>query len=92
MSTDQFIELRGEVPREFVDVMDAVAQANPGASRMSVLREILADWYDRKVHEHSLIERVRRGNGSASESERSRPELERNRNGSRTRSASGPKE
>lgn len=72
MTADPFVELRGEVLREHVDVMDAVAQATPGASRMSVLREILADWYARKLHEHTLIERVRRGNGSASESERNR--------------------
>lgn len=72
MSADPFVELRGEILREHVDVMDAVAQATPGASRMSVLREIIGEWYERKLHEHSLIERVRRGNGSPPESQRSR--------------------
>ncbi len=35
MTADPFVELRGEVLREHVDVMDAVAQATPGASRMT---------------------------------------------------------
>lgn len=69
---EPFIELRGEVLREHVDVIDAVVQATPGASRMSVLREILEAWVDQKVHEASLIQRVRRGNGTEPESGRSR--------------------
>jgi len=72
MSADPFVELRGDVLREHVDVMDAVAQATPGASRMSVLREIITEWYSRKLHEHTLIERVRRGNGNEPEAERNR--------------------
>jgi hypothetical protein len=68
---DPFVELRGEVLREHVDVIDAVVQATPGASRMSVLREILGAWVDQKVHESTLIQRVRRGNGSEPESGRS---------------------
>lgn len=70
------IEIRGDVPRDRVDVLDAVAQATSGASRMSVLRAVLAEWVDRKCHEASLIQRVRRGNGSA-------PEAQRNRSGGR---------
>lgn len=69
---DPFVELRGEVLREHIDVMDAVAQATPGASRMSVLREILADWVDREKHRAMLVTRVAGSNGSASESDRSR--------------------
>lgn len=72
MSADPFVELRGEVLREHVDVMDAVAQATPGASRMSVLREILADWVEREKHRSMLVQRVCGGNGSAPESDRSR--------------------
>lgn len=66
------IEIRGDVPRELIDVLDAVAQATPGASRMSVLRDVLREWVDRKCHEASLIQRVRRGNGTSAESGRSR--------------------
>lgn len=72
MSADPFVELRGEVLREHVDVMDAVAQATPGASRMSVLREILADWVEREKHRSMLVQRVCGGNGSAPESDRNR--------------------
>lgn len=69
---DPFIEVRGEMPRDYIDVIDAVVQATPGASRMSVMREIVGQWVDRKVHEASLIQRVRRGNGNEAESDRSR--------------------
>lgn len=69
---DPFVELRGDFLREHIDVIDAVVQATPGASRMSVLREIVGAWVDQKVHEASLIHRVRRGNGSEAESERNR--------------------
>lgn len=70
--SDHLVELRGEVPRELMDVIDAVVQATPGASRMSVVRQILAEWVERKVHEATLIQRVRRGNGSGAEPGRSR--------------------
>jgi len=73
MATEShLIELRGEVLREDIDVIDAVVAATPGASRMSVVRAILSDWADRKIHEASLIQRVRRGNGNAPEPDRKR--------------------
>lgn len=55
---DHLIELRGDVLREHIDVIDAVVQATPGASRMSVVRVILDEWCERKIHEASLIQRV----------------------------------
>lgn len=72
MTADPFVELRGEVLREHVDVMDAVAQATPGASRMSVLREILADWVEREKHRSMLVQRVCGGNGNEPEPDRNR--------------------
>jgi hypothetical protein len=69
---DPFVELRGEVLREHIDVLDAVAQATPGASRMSLLREILGAWVEQKKHEASLIQRVTGHNGIEPESARSR--------------------
>lgn len=72
--SDPFVELRGEILREHMDVVDAVVQATPGASRMSIVRAIVAEWVERKCHEASLIQRVRRGNGNG-------PEADRNRNG-----------
>lgn len=69
---DPFVELRGEILREHIDVIDAVVQATPGASRMSVLREIIGSWVEQKCHEASLIHRVRGPNGNAPESQRNR--------------------
>lgn len=69
---DPFIELRGDVLREHIDVIDAVVQATPGASRMSVLRSIVAEWVEREVHRSSVVMRVWNANGNAPESERSR--------------------
>lgn len=57
-TAEHLVELRGEIPRDLIDVIDAVVQATPGANRMSVVRSILEDWCDRKIHEASLIQRV----------------------------------
>lgn len=73
---DPFIELRGDVPREFVDTLDAVASARGnGANRMTILREILADWHRKKLHEATLVARVNRGKGTRGEADRNQPEL-----------------
>jgi hypothetical protein len=85
MSTDPFVEVRGDIPREHVDVMDAVVQATPGASRMSVLREIIAEWVGHEKHRAMLVTRVMQGNGITAELDRNAggvgAELERNRTG-----------
>lgn len=67
---DPYIEVRGDFLREHVDVIDAVVQATPGASRTAVLRAIVADWVERKVHEAILVQRVARHNGIAPAPER----------------------
>jgi hypothetical protein len=67
---DPFVELRGEILREHIDVIDAVAQATPGASRMSVLRQIIAEWVERETHRATLVCRVAQGNGTTPESDR----------------------
>lgn len=69
---EHLVELRGEVPRDVMDVVDAVVQATPGASRMSVVRAVLADWVEREVHKSTLILRVRTGNGNPPEGSRNR--------------------
>lgn len=69
---EPFVELRGDILREHIDVIDAVVHATPGASRMSVLREIVTAWVEHKCHEAMLVERVRHANGIAPESQRSR--------------------
>lgn len=85
MSSDPFVELRGDILREHVDVMDAVAQAIPGANRTTVLREIIAEWVGHEKHRAMLVNRVTRGNGSA-------PEADRNRTGVRPRAAPASRE
>ena len=70
--SEPYIEVRGEFDREHVDVLDAVAQARPGQSRTSILREILADWVAAKKHEASLIHRVTRDHGNAPAPDRHR--------------------
>lgn len=56
-----FVELRGEVPREIVDTLDAKASARGnGANRMTILREVLALWHRQQVHEATLVLRVNR--------------------------------
>ena len=57
------VELRGEVPREVVDVIDALVQANPGSNRMTFVRDILSKWVEQKVHESTVVLAVTRGKG-----------------------------
>ena len=41
---EPFVELRGDVPREYAETLDAIAFARGnGANRMTILREVLAD-------------------------------------------------
>ena len=74
MPGDPFVELRGEIPAEYMEIIDAVVQATPGSNRMKVVREILGNWVDQKAHEATLIQNVRGANGS-------RPEARRNAGG-----------
>jgi hypothetical protein len=60
--SDTVVELRGNVPRRIVDVLDAVAQATEGKkSRIDVAAEVLGTWADSKIREAQAIERVLRG-------------------------------
>ena len=79
-SLDHLVELRGEIDRAVMDVIDAVVQSRPGSHRMTLVREILNEWTDREIHRSTLVLRV-------SESQRNRtgsaPETDRKPNGSR---------
>lgn len=55
------VELRGDCPREIVDVLDAISQARR-QTRGQLVNEILAAWVDQKRHELMMVERVTRGN------------------------------
>lgn len=59
-------ELRGEIPRWIVDILDAVVTARGGQSanvhRTTVVAEVLSDWAGKKLHEASLITRLAASN------------------------------
>jgi hypothetical protein len=55
------VELRGNCPREVVDVVDAWSQAK-GMTRSAAVNLILREWALKKLHEHSVFSRVTRGN------------------------------
>ena len=59
--TDNTVELRGMLPREVIDVIDAVSSAKR-MTRIELVHRILADWAGRKHHEAMLVHRVTRGN------------------------------
>lgn len=58
---DNQVELRGMLPRDVVDVLDAVSSAKR-MTRIELVHRILADWAGRKHHEAMLVHRVTRGN------------------------------
>lgn len=78
MADQDFVELRGDVARADIDVMDAVVQATPGASRMSLLREIMGEWARRERMKAIMVMRVSGANGNE-------PELPRSRGGNGSR-------
>lgn len=55
---EPYVELRADVLAEHIAVIDAVAQSTPGASRASVLRQIVAEWVEREIHRCTLVQRV----------------------------------
>ena len=67
---DEDVEIRGFLPRDTVNVLDAVVQATPGTSRIGLMQDILAAWASRKKHEAMMICRVTRSNGCAPETGR----------------------
>lgn len=63
------VELREEVPRDLVDVIDAVSAAR-GVSRRQVVMDVLHAWALDRVHEATVIMRVTRGNPPLAETAR----------------------
>lgn len=55
------VELRGECPRQTVNVLDAVSMAS-NRTRTSLVNEILGEWAAKKIHESNLVNRVLVGN------------------------------
>lgn len=60
------VELRGDVDRDIVDVLDAVAKAKR-RSRMEIVEMALREWADSKFHESTLVVRLTRGQGNKRE-------------------------
>lgn len=62
MATDaETIELRGDIPKNVMAMLDAVSAAKR-VSRMSLVRRILNDWAVKTYHEAMIVERVTKGN------------------------------
>lgn len=55
------VELRGQCPKDVVDVVDAVAHARR-LDRTSMVNLILSEWAEAKAYEAQCIARVTRGN------------------------------
>lgn len=64
---DGDIELRGMCPRLIVDVLDAVSKSKR-INRNELVIRILNSWVQEKLSEHTLIQRLTRGNGITPES------------------------
>lgn len=58
------VELRGDIERGIIDVLDAVAMHRQ-ISRVELVEEILKEWTDRKVHECTLVMRIANPKGSS---------------------------
>lgn len=51
------VELRGDMPRRIIDVVDAVSVARR-LSRNKLVQEILSAWVDEQLHVVQVIQRV----------------------------------
>lgn len=55
------VELRGEIPRELADVIDAVSIAE-GRSRVQQVIVVLGEWADKQRRISTILHQVTRGN------------------------------
>ena len=60
------VELRGQVDKAVMDVLDACSIAR-GIDRISLVEKVLSDWAARKVSEASVLQRIARGNPAVME-------------------------
>jgi hypothetical protein len=61
-------ELRVDgVPKELIDMLDAVSFARGDRSRAVLVIELLQQWSDRKAHEWSLIQSIVHSNRNVAE-------------------------
>jgi hypothetical protein len=67
-------ELRGDCPREILNVLDAVSLAR-NKTRIALVNEILGAWAEKVTHEAMLVSRVAAGNPPLAEARRSAEKL-----------------
>lgn len=60
-SDSDTVELRGDIPKNLMAMLDAVSAAKR-VSRMSLVRKVLNDWAVKTYHEAMIVERVTKGN------------------------------
>lgn len=60
------VELRGDCPKETIDVLDAISAARR-LTRTQLVNEILRDWAQARLHEMNLLQRVTRSNPAPAE-------------------------
>ena len=62
------VELRIDVDADVMQLVDALVLARGGKERgiyrADILGPVLQDWYERTVHESTIVQRVLRGKGS----------------------------
>ena len=60
------VELRGQIDKAVVDVVDAYSMA-AGIDRTSMVERVLSEWAVQRVREASVVQRIARGNPSIAE-------------------------
>ncbi len=65
MAAEPSVELRGQCPRDTVDIIDAASIARR-MNRTELVNQILAEWCVRETHYATLIYRASRGNPTPS--------------------------
>lgn len=65
---DSTTELRGECPRQVVNVLDAVSMARD-KTRTALVNEILGAWAEKVLHETNLVQRIAGGNPTQPEAD-----------------------
>ena len=67
MSEIRDVELRGNIPKDLLQLLDALMQAGGHSNRMDVVIPVLWEFANRKVHEATLLLRMARVNPFESE-------------------------
>jgi hypothetical protein len=60
------VELRGECPRQTVNVLDAVSMAR-NITRTALVNQILGEYAGKVLHESILVQRIAGGNPAVAE-------------------------